>query len=159
MLNTIHDSGFKPAGRFSRRSYLAWNMLMGFFFLLIGCVIALMLPGINLDTLGSSLSSPVIILFIFLYGVAIYFSMVFTIRRLHDRNHSGWFSLLLLVPVVNILFALYLLFAPGDQQANQFGQPRTTRGWENVLAILYILVLILLFIATFMISGDPLSKL
>lgn len=158
MLNTIHDSGFKPAGRFSRRSYLAWNMLMGFFFLLIGCVIALMLPGINLDTLGSSLSSPVIILFIFLYGVAIYFSMVFTIRRLHDRNHSGWFSLLL-VPVVNILFALYLLFAPGDQQANQFGQPRTTRGWENVLAILYILVLILLFIATFMISGDSLPKL
>src|SRR5690606_11597409 len=135
------------------------NMLLRFFFLLIGFVIALMLPGINLDTLGSSLSSPVIILFIFLYGVAIYFSMVFTICRLHDRNHSGWFSLLLLVPVVNILFALYLLFAPGDQQANQFGQPRTTRGWENVLAILYILVLILLFIATFMISGDPLPKL
>lgn len=78
-----------------------------------------------------------------IYIAVIYFSIIFLIRRLHDRNHSGWLSLLMLVPIANILFALYALFAPGNRNHNQFGHPRTTRGWENVLAILYILLIVL----------------
>lgn len=43
------------------------------------------------------------------------------IRRLHDLNKSGWFMLLMLVPVVNLAFLLYLWFMPGTVGYNRFG--------------------------------------
>lgn len=35
---------------------------------------------------------------------------------------------------------LYLIFAPGTQGANNYGQPRDTKTWEKVLAWMYILI-------------------
>lgn len=43
------------------------------------------------------------------------------IRRLHDLDKSGWFALLLCVPVVNILFSLYTLCFKGTEGPNRFG--------------------------------------
>lgn len=48
------------------------------------------------------------------------------IRRLHDLNMTGWLSLLILIPFLGLLFALYLLFAPGTAGANNYGEPVTT---------------------------------
>ena len=42
-------------------------------------------------------------------------------RRLNDLDKSGWWQLLYLVPIVNILFALYLLFWPGTKGSNNYG--------------------------------------
>ena len=75
-----------------------------------------------------------------LYIALIYFSFLFAVRRLHDRNHSGWLSLLMLVPLVNIAMALYLTFAKGDANENQFGLPRVTQTWEKVLGWIYVLI-------------------
>ncbi len=57
-----------------------------------------------------------------------YVMMVFLwIQRIHDLGKSGWFALLLLVPVVNIVFLLYLLFAEGEHGPNAYGpDPLTT---------------------------------
>lgn len=143
-MNNLNDSALNAGGRFGRRSYLAWNMLMGFCLMLVGILAAVILPGAN-PFLSPDGSLPMLSLVVMglIYIAAIYFSIIFLIRRLHDRNHSGWLSLLMLVPIANILFALYALFAPGNRNHNQFGHPRTTRGWENVLAILYILLIVL----------------
>ena len=70
----------------------------------------------------------------------LYFSFVFTIRRLHDRNHTGWLSLLILVPLLNLIFILYLIFAKGDDRSNQYGPRRTTKAWEKVLGLIYVLI-------------------
>lgn len=43
------------------------------------------------------------------------------IRRLHDLDKSGWFMLLILVPLVNMIFLIYLWFAPGTVGYNRFG--------------------------------------
>ncbi len=59
------------------------------------------------------MSTPLMIIFFIMYAIVIYYSVIFLIRRLHDRDHSGWLALLILVPVVNILFALYVLFVTG----------------------------------------------
>lgn len=51
---------------------------------------------------------------VFLLGIAaipLVFSLI--IKRLHDINLSGWFSLLFLVPVVNLLLFLFLILWPG----------------------------------------------
>jgi uncharacterized membrane protein YhaH (DUF805 family) len=43
------------------------------------------------------------------------------VRRFHDINQSGWSTLFLLIPIANLVFALILLFKPGDQLGNNFG--------------------------------------
>lgn len=57
------------------------------------------------------------------------FSFVLAKRRFNDVNRSGWFSLLLWVPLVNFIVSLYLIFARGDAGENDFGaapSPNTT---------------------------------
>src|SRR5690606_11195662 len=43
------------------------------------------------------------------------------VRRLNDLNQSGWLSLLMLVPLANIVIGLYILFARGAEGANAYG--------------------------------------
>lgn len=45
------------------------------------------------------------------------------VKRLHDRDHTGWFVLLILVPVADIFFLLYLALWRGEPVANEFGAP------------------------------------
>jgi uncharacterized membrane protein YhaH (DUF805 family) len=44
-------------------------------------------------------------------------------KRFHDIDKSGWFSLLICVPVVGFVTPLVLLFYPGDAADNRFGRP------------------------------------
>ena len=142
------ESALSPSGRFGRLSYLGWNMLMSFSILIIIGIIAAFSPGLLADPTtmtGSSMLATVLIGIA--YIVLLYFSFVFTIRRLHDRNHIGWLSLLILVPGINLVFILYLIFAKGDDRSNQYGPRRNTKGWEKVLAWIYILITPLAFLA------------
>ena len=50
-------------------------------------------------------------------------SLIITKRRLNDLNHSGWWSLLLFVPFVNIIVGLYLTFGSGTDGPNDYGLP------------------------------------
>ena len=153
-MNTLtSDSPTQASGRFSRRAYLAWNLLLGIVFMLIAIVVALLIPGAQNALTEGVMSTPLMIIFFIMYAIAIYYSVIFLIRRLHDRDHSGWLALLILVPVLNILFALYVLFAPGNRGSNTFGQPRPTKGWETVLAVLYIVVFVLGILAAIMVPS------
>ena len=42
-------------------------------------------------------------------------------RRLHDSNHSGWWQLMILIPVAGWLVLLVFMLLPGDEQENRFG--------------------------------------
>ena len=142
------ESALSPSGRFGRLSYLGWNMLMSFSILIIIGIIAAFSPGLLADPTtmtGSSMLATVLIGIA--YIVLLYFSFVFTIRRLHDRNHIGWLSLLILVPGINLVFMLYLIFAKGDDRSNQYGPRRNAKGWEKVLAWFYILIFPLAILA------------
>jgi uncharacterized membrane protein YhaH (DUF805 family)/RNA polymerase subunit RPABC4/transcription elongation factor Spt4 len=46
-------------------------------------------------------------------------------RRCHDMNHSAAMLLLLIVPIVDFLFMLFLLFVPGTAGPNQYGPDPT----------------------------------
>lgn len=50
-------------------------------------------------------------------------TMVTSTRRLNDLGHSGWLSLLILLPLINILFWLWLALAPAKADENRFGPP------------------------------------
>jgi uncharacterized membrane protein YhaH (DUF805 family) len=77
--------------------------------------------------------------------------VIFGIRRLHDINKSGWLMLLLIIPLVNLIFMIYLLLARGTDGANRFGPVRPTPGWEKILGYIGIGFMILALV--FMVIG------
>ena len=60
-----------------------------------------------------------------LFKIAPVFNVVvtssFIVRRCHDLDKSGYWGLLVLIPIVNFFFLLYLLFANGTAGGNHYG--------------------------------------
>ena len=113
------ESSLSASGRFGRLSYLGWNMLLGISFLLLGIIAAIFVPLFT----HSNASSDFLVyifggLFVIIYIAAIYYSFIFSIRRLHDRNQTGWLSLLMILPLINLFFFIYLSCAKGDEHSN-----------------------------------------
>jgi len=48
------------------------------------------------------------------------------IKRLHDFNRSGLYSIILVFPGVNLVFAFLLALVPGNPGPNQFGDAANT---------------------------------
>jgi len=53
-------------------------------------------------------------------------------RRLHDLGHSGWLTMLLLVPLVNLAVVTFLLLQKGEDK-NRYGSPTPSRSAFGVL--------------------------
>jgi uncharacterized membrane protein YhaH (DUF805 family) len=45
------------------------------------------------------------------------------IRRWHDLNKSGWYMLIGLIPLVGYIVPIILLFFPGTNGSNNYGEP------------------------------------
>jgi len=48
-------------------------------------------------------------------------NLALAVRRLHDRDKSGWFVLLMFIPIVNF-YILYLFVTSGTDGPNRFGE-------------------------------------
>ena len=113
---------FSFSGRIGRMRYLAYGI--GINFLLMAVMIPL--GGVTAamgGEAGMSMIGMVVIAIFYLATVVI--SVMFAKRRLNDLNRSGWWFLLFLVPIVNLLMAIYLVFFPGSESVNKFGPPPT----------------------------------
>ena len=178
------NNPFSIKGRFSRSSFLAWNFLWYLPFIIIGIVMSLMTDPAHTDFINVTsgfaqlyasiemysqekewaIVAPIIFLIVPLSFFTI--NTIFLIRRLHDIDRSGWFSLLIILPVpatisfiyfattfdgistsavlllmritllVNLGFILFLLIKKGTQDVNRFGSVRETLKWEKIMAIL-----------------------
>jgi uncharacterized membrane protein YhaH (DUF805 family) len=96
-------------GRARRKEY--W------FFMLVNVVVY-----INTAWLDSLLGTVVLFNGLFLLAVALPVLAV-SIRRLHDIDKSGWWYLIVLVPIAGALLLLYWFSKAGDAQDNLYGQP------------------------------------
>jgi amino acid transporter len=56
-----------------------------------------------------------------LYIAMIVMSVMIAKRRLNDLNRSGWWFLLFIVPLINFVMAIYVIFFPGTEGSNNFG--------------------------------------
>ena len=82
-----------------------------------------------------SMTALILIIFFVLYLATIIFVWSLHIRRWHDLGHSGWFSLLNLVPIVNLVVLIYLLCAKGEEGSNKYGEPNVGKPfWRSVFA-------------------------
>jgi uncharacterized membrane protein YhaH (DUF805 family) len=55
--------------------------------------------------------------------LVIYTSLMINIKRAHDRNRTGFFSLLLLVPIVSLWPLVEFGFLAGTDGTNKYGDP------------------------------------
>jgi len=141
---------FSFDGRIGRLRYLAWTMVLTLAMLpLVGLgfwvATAWLLASDSIAALivGGLLGVAVILAFAFV-------SIQFNVQRLHDLGWSGWLWLINLVPFVGSIFPFILLIAPGNTGANQYGPPppRNTTA-VKVLASLWLVMIVLIFMATF----------
>ncbi len=58
------------------------------------------------------------------------------IRRLNDFNLSGWWLLLVFIPVANLFLLLAIYFAPGTKGQNKFGNQSETPTSKDYFLIL-----------------------
>ncbi len=96
------------SGRATRSEYW-WFYL----FFIVGYAVFFILSGL----------SDIFVIPLVLFTLAILLpSLAAAVRRLHDFNKSGWFLLISIIPLVNLLL-LYYLVQPGDVGDNQYGPP------------------------------------
>lgn len=102
------------SGRFTRSEFaIAYGGAWAFVFLgvFVAGVLATLL-GLSEQTRGFAVALLVLLGLLLLLPI----SIGSVLRRLADSGNSGWLALFLLVPCVNVLFLLYLLFAPTTEK-------------------------------------------
>jgi len=130
-LDSGQESLYKPKvisfnGRIGRLRYLAYSIGATFLLMLVT------MPLIGMTAMGgAALGGEAGMSMLTLLGMAVYYigaiviSVMYAKRRLNDLNRSGWWFLLFIVPVVNLLLAIYMIFFPGTDGANNWGPAPT----------------------------------
>jgi uncharacterized membrane protein YhaH (DUF805 family) len=141
---------FSFEGRIGRLRYLAWTMVLtlamlplvglGFWLATTWLLASDSIAGL---VVGGLIAAVVVLAFAFV-------SIQFNVQRLHDLGWSGWLWLINLVPFVGSIFPFILIIAPGNTGANQYGAPppRNTTA-VKLLASLWLVMIVLIFVATF----------
>lgn len=130
---------FALSGRIGRVRYLAYG--------LINSLISVLVVAFSAGLLAAHSS----VLFVAIGGIAylamIVYSIILMKRRLNDLDKSGWLGLLMIIPIVNFVMALYLLFGPGTSGQNRFGPPPTKNNTGTILAAVVAPVLLVVLMA------------
>ena len=104
--------GFSFQGRIGRANFVLWWLLGSF------SALAIVLGFVQLDAIfgeiGLSVMGVVLCIPLLLFVWSLY------VRRLHDFNASGWWSVLFLVPYLGALFVLPLFVIPGTEGLNRY---------------------------------------
>ncbi len=118
----FNDAGiFSFSGRIGRLRYLAYFAALYFIVSIIGGLFGFII-GLSGGEVGEE--SPVFLVFLALvYLISIAYTFILSRRRLHDLGWTGWWNLLHLIPIVNLIFWLVLIFKRGDETSNEYGNP------------------------------------
>jgi uncharacterized membrane protein YhaH (DUF805 family) len=110
---------FAVSGRIGRARYFAYGLVV--------YIVVAMLAGGLAAVLGQAGGAAWVLAWV----VLLVLGFMLTIQRCHDFNTSGWLSLLMLVPLANLVF----LFIPGTDGANRFGPPTPPNSWRVMVAV------------------------
>ncbi len=111
---TLKDVLFSFKGRIKRLTY--WKAMIGMY--LVFFLLAFLAGAMQLseDVIGG--------LMLLLYIPLIWISLAVQVKRWHDRDKSGWFVLVGLIPVIGPIWAFIENGClAGDESANRFGPP------------------------------------
>jgi uncharacterized membrane protein YhaH (DUF805 family) len=107
MQPTITEFLFSAKGRISRSQlWLKWALPYAIVTVVMFFILYALLEPV-----------PAAIIFCIYLLAALWPSIAIYVKRAHDRSRSGWFVLLLVVPLVNIWVIIELLFLPSTSGA------------------------------------------
>jgi uncharacterized membrane protein YhaH (DUF805 family) len=115
---------FATSGRIGRARYIAYAMGMYLLLAILGALLSL-----AIGVAGQAIAGLAILIVIFML----------TIQRCHDFNTTGWLSILVLIPLVNLIF----WFIPGTDGANNYGAKTPP---NSVLVLIAAWIIPVLFI-------------
>lgn len=103
---------FQFDGRINRAKF--WLGIVGIW--IVEAIVFAIITPLGLDsTIG-------VILLLVLAVAVIWASLAISIKRWHDRDKSGWWVLIALIPLIGPIWALIETgFLPGTDGANQYG--------------------------------------
>lgn len=101
----IQEKYFSYTGRLNRLRYFIRTLAVMIIATIVGTLLAQISPY---------LAYPVSF-------IATISAAMLGIRRCHNLDKSGWYYLLMFIPIIDFFFALYLLFAAGTPGPNQYG--------------------------------------
>jgi len=104
------ETFFSIKGRIRRKDYLIRAILLS-------------IPVAIMNVASQSSQEPSLLLFAGLVMIASGILVAIqAIKRLHDINMSGWYWLVFLIPVANLIFGLYVIFKDGTPGPNKYGE-------------------------------------
>jgi uncharacterized membrane protein YhaH (DUF805 family) len=123
-LNQGSDELYTPSilsfsGRIGRLRYLAYGM--GSYLLLMLVMVPLAGTSAIIGGDPGSMSGIAMLVMAVAYIAMLVVGVGFAKRRLNDLDRSGWWMLLIFVPIVNLLLTIYMLFFPGTDGSNNWG--------------------------------------
>lgn len=106
---------FTSKGRLNRKSYIYRSIFLSLVLFVVQGVLTF-----AANTIGALELLFAVVAFGFsLFGFVS--NIMMGVRRLHDLDLSGWWMLLLCVPLINLFFAIYIYFFKGTEGPNQYG--------------------------------------
>lgn len=143
---------FSFRGRVNRRAYWGFYLFysaigLGFFYVLQQDLLkAELTPGMNPDEFARAMGGMRFGWLNLVNLVLLWPSIAVGVKRLHDRNYSGWFLLVLFVPLVQLWPIVVMLFLRGTEGDNRFGpdplagRPRESwKSWAILAGFLLVL--------------------
>lgn len=132
-------------GRLDRKGFLfllLFNIIIGTAFV----VGSIALSNKVSELINSSIINILLVLMVtVVYIGVLLFSLSLYVRRFHDIGKSGWWSLLLLIPILNILLLFYLLVKSSTKAENRYGKQFSFGSKDLGLISMFIVLGLLLF--------------
>lgn len=107
------------SGRAARSEYWWWVLFVAIVSIVTQIIDgAVLAPILGFQAFAEDAGQP--LTFVFLLGVLLP-GLAVSVRRLHDIDRSGWWLLVVFVPLIGVLLLIYWFVQVGIASANQFG--------------------------------------
>ncbi len=101
------------SGRSRRKEYwyfVLFNLIISILLAIVDSVLGTFIPQIGMGIIGG------------LYALAVFIpSIAVSIRRLHDRDRSGWWLLIGLIPLIGLIVLLVFMLQNSTPGQNRYG--------------------------------------
>lgn len=115
------------SGRTSRLEFLYFYLFLNFV-ISLSIILLLCIMMVIINNFISEEFSFVSLIFAVVFGIIReYMNYPIIVRRLHDANLSGWWALINLIPIINLLLLLVLIIKKSSP-SNKFGESRNIIG-------------------------------
>ena len=134
---------FSFNGRIGRLRYLAYGLGVSMLLMLIVGVFMGFAAGFGQAIGPGSPTLPGVGSMALVGIVSIVITIMYGKRRFNDLDRSGWWSLLLLIPYLQLLPVIYLVFFPGTDGGNNYG-PAPVKNSIGVLILGWAIPLLMI---------------